>query len=292
MALLTMLFRRLGIPLAPHKTIGPTCILEYLGIELDTIKMQARLPQNKLERLRVLLDEFIARRTCTKRELLSLLGHLNFACRVIVPGRTFISRLIELSKGIKHLSHFVTISAEGKLDVRMWQQLLSGWNGISLFLDANPTHTPDMDLFTDASGIGYGGYYQGKWFQARWSRSQQLDTNPSLSIAFQELYPIVIACLLWGKHWHRKRILFHCDNLATVQIINKGRSKSRNIMNLMRRLVIVAASNSFAFQAAHIPGKINVIADSLSRFQITRFREAAPQANKQPCQIPSDVIFQ
>lgn len=47
MALLTMIFNRLNIPIAPHKTVGPTTCLEYLGILLDTVKMEARLPEEK-----------------------------------------------------------------------------------------------------------------------------------------------------------------------------------------------------------------------------------------------------
>jgi hypothetical protein len=42
-------------------------------------------------------------------------------------------------------------------------------------------------------------------------------------MAFYELYPIVMACVLWGYNWSRKRILFNCDNLATVEIVRKGR---------------------------------------------------------------------
>ncbi|XP_002737621.2 uncharacterized protein LOC100376830, partial [Saccoglossus kowalevskii] len=201
MAILTLLFHRLGIPLAKQKTVGPCCKLEYLGIELDTNHMQARLPEDKLARIRELLQTFLNRRTCTKREILSLLGHLNFACRVIVPGRTFISRLITLSKGVKKLHHHVTITNESRQDLHMWNILLSDWNGISMFLYTNTTSTSMLELFTDASGIGFGGYFQGHWFQDRWTDKLLLENDPSLSIAFQELHPIVVACILWGKHW-------------------------------------------------------------------------------------------
>nr|XP_006816894.1 PREDICTED: uncharacterized protein LOC102802474 [Saccoglossus kowalevskii] len=198
MALLTLIFGRLGIPLAPHKTVGPTTTLEFLGIELDTIKMEARLPLVKLNCLLDLLDEFLLRRSCTKRQLLSLLGHLNFACRVVPLGRTFISRLIKISKGIQKLHHHVGISSESKQDICMWKEFLSGWNGISLFLDRYLTPAPDMQLFTDASGIGHGGYFRGYWFHERWATNLRLDHDKTLSIAFQELCPIVVAALLWG----------------------------------------------------------------------------------------------
>ena len=93
MAIMTMIFHKLGIPLAQHKTLGPVFVLEYLGIILDTLRMEARLPPVKLERLVSLLQTFKSRTSCTKQELLSLLGHLYFASRVVVPGRSFVSYL-------------------------------------------------------------------------------------------------------------------------------------------------------------------------------------------------------
>ena len=44
-------FRNLGIPIAPHKTQGPSTILEFMGIVLDSDRMEARLPPDKVQRL-------------------------------------------------------------------------------------------------------------------------------------------------------------------------------------------------------------------------------------------------
>ena len=89
-------------------------------------------------------------------------------------------------------------------------------------------------------------------------------------MALFELYPIVVACFLWGSQWLKKRILFHCDNMATVQIINKGRSKVKIINKLMRKLTWLAAQYSFTVHTEHVPGKLNNIADAISRFQIKK----------------------
>jgi len=43
---------QLGIPLSIEKIKGPTQCLTFLGITLDTKVMQARLPEDKLGRLR------------------------------------------------------------------------------------------------------------------------------------------------------------------------------------------------------------------------------------------------
>ncbi|VDI56854.1 Hypothetical predicted protein [Mytilus galloprovincialis] len=79
------IFKSLGVPLSFKKTEGPCHKLEYLGIFLDTINMEAYLPLEKVLRIQEIIEYFSKRNSCTKRELLSLLGHLNFACRVIVP---------------------------------------------------------------------------------------------------------------------------------------------------------------------------------------------------------------
>ena len=71
------LCKRLGIPNAVHKTEGPATVIVFLGIELDTVRMEARLPEE-------------SRRACSKRELLSLIGQLQHACCVVQAGRSFL----------------------------------------------------------------------------------------------------------------------------------------------------------------------------------------------------------
>ncbi|CAH3159243.1 unnamed protein product, partial [Porites lobata] len=52
----------LGIPMAPEKTVGPSTTLAFAGIQLDTALMEARLPQEKLDKCRDLLSTFLRRR--------------------------------------------------------------------------------------------------------------------------------------------------------------------------------------------------------------------------------------
>ncbi len=65
-----------GMPVAVHKTEGPSTALVFLGILIDTVKMEIRLPADKLARLQLLINQWSAKTVCTKRDLLSLLGHL------------------------------------------------------------------------------------------------------------------------------------------------------------------------------------------------------------------------
>ena len=290
MEILYSIFDRLHIPMAKHKTVGPVTVIEYLGIILDSNLMEARLPTDKLERITSYLNDFLTKKSCTKRELLQLLGHLNFASRVVIPGRSFVSHLIALSTTVKSLHHHVKISSECREDIYMWLQFLSKWNGVSMFYNINSVSSDDLNLYTDASGaIGFGGYFQGEWFSEPWPSSLKeiVNADKQISIAFHELYPIVVAAILWGHKWKKQRIVFMCDNSATVAILQKGRSKSsHNIMPLVRRLTLISAQYNFVFLSQHVPGRLNIIADCLSRLQVAKFQLLVPHAKTLPCQVP------
>jgi len=97
------LCRGLGVPIAGHKTEGPATTLTFLGIELDAVIMEVRLPKEKLQRLKVEITKWKNRKSCTKKELLSMIGQLQHACCVVKPGRTFLRRMISLSASVKEL---------------------------------------------------------------------------------------------------------------------------------------------------------------------------------------------
>lgn len=83
----------LGISIKSEKTVYPTTCLTIYGIAIDSKAMVARLPRDKMDTIVSLLQEFKVKRKVSLRELQSLLGLLNFACGVIIPGRAFLRRL-------------------------------------------------------------------------------------------------------------------------------------------------------------------------------------------------------
>ncbi len=64
----------LGVPLAEEKQDGPTSIITFLGIVIDTEKGELRLPADKLHRLLEEVQAWRQKRSCTRRELESLIG--------------------------------------------------------------------------------------------------------------------------------------------------------------------------------------------------------------------------
>ena len=81
-----------------------------------------RLPADKLQRLTSVLQEWVDRKVCTRRELESLIGLLNHACKVVRPGRTFLRRMIDLLSatgrtGLGHSHHHIRLNREFRADL-------------------------------------------------------------------------------------------------------------------------------------------------------------------------------
>ncbi|CAH3107528.1 unnamed protein product, partial [Porites lobata] len=58
----------LGVPIAHEKTEGPSTTLQFAGITLDTINMEARLPDDKLQKCNAQLLDMHRRRKTTLKE--------------------------------------------------------------------------------------------------------------------------------------------------------------------------------------------------------------------------------
>ena len=63
MTILEEVCKQLGIPLALHKKDGPTTCIVFLGIEIDSVHGELRLPAEKMERLQSLLESWGDKKT-------------------------------------------------------------------------------------------------------------------------------------------------------------------------------------------------------------------------------------
>ena len=277
---------RLGIPVAVQKTEGPTCVLVFLGIELDTSAGTLRLPQAKLSRLQEEIQRWLGRRVCTKRELLSLIGQLQHACCVVRPGRSFLRRMIGLAKVARELHHRIRLNKDFRSDLQWWACFLPDWNGISM-MSGLSQYRYSGTITSDASGTwGCGAYSSaGDWFQLEWPSSWK-----GVHITVQELLPVVLAVALWGKQWQGKSIRCRCDNAAAVAIVNSGSSKDDRAMHLMRSLFFFLAKYNVTLRAEHIPGSENGAADALSRNNRLSFLSQVPSARGTPTQISPGLL--
>ena len=281
------LAERCHIPIKQSKTVYPSTVIVAHGIELDSTAMQARLPVDKLERMRELLQKFKNKRHALLRDIQSLVGLLNFACKVIRPGRAFLRRLIDLTTKAHSKHHHIKLNSDARADIDAWLTFLHDFNGVSLFLHDQFVSSDAIKLYSDASGAkGYAAVFGSRWLAGPWTLAFE-----GLHITIKELFPIVLALEVWGHQLRNHKILFKSDNQAVVEIINKQTSRDRSVMILVRRLVLAALRNNVLFRATHIPGYTNTIPDRLSRFQFQEAQQLAPWLDPQPTSVPGHLLF-
>lgn len=242
----------LGVPLSTEKLEGPGVVITFLGIELDTQQLQLRLPAEKLQRLLRLIQVWQGRKSCTERELLSLIGQLQHACRVVRSGRTFLRCMIALSTKAKELHHHLRLNKCFQSDLQWWATFLPTWNAVSM-MSSVCRDTPQAVITSDASNWGCGAFNsRGQWFQLQWPPSWE-----QVHITFKELVPVVMAIALWGHQWRGGTVQCRSDNAAVVSIVKSGKSEKELAMHLMRTLFFYTAVYQLVVVAEHVAGSCN-----------------------------------
>ncbi|XP_071948797.1 uncharacterized protein [Antedon mediterranea] len=278
---------KIGVPIKASKTVTPTNVITIYGIEVDTVLMECRLPLPKITKTVTKITEFLNRKKVTLRDMQSMVGLLNYACSVVVPGRAFLRRMINLLSLAKHPSHFIRLTHGVKDDLRIWLTFLESFNGKALILPEKWLNSWTLRLFSDAAAsFGCTAVFCDRWFYIDWGSD-----FVGFSIAVLELFPIVIALEIWGHELANRRILFRCDNSAVVAVINKKSAKDKTLMRLIRRLVLICLQYNIQFRAMHIPGVDNVLADLLSRKKFTAALESFPSISPNPIHVPSYHIY-
>ncbi|MCP4262048.1 MAG: hypothetical protein GY774_31795, partial [Planctomycetes bacterium] len=169
--------RSIGLPVKEEKTVWPSTQVEIHGILFDSDAMTLSLPQDKVEKAQNLLDAVFKKRKVKAVEIQKIHGFLNFACRAVPPGRTFLRRVANLLKGVTSNAYFVRLNAEARKDFMAWKYFLTNFNSIR-------TLDNDWKLFADASGKGFAAVFGSHWIMGEYPKSWL-----GKSIAIKELTP-------------------------------------------------------------------------------------------------------
>ncbi len=80
-------------------------------------------------------SSFAEGHNCSKRDLLFLLGHFNFAMRIIPQGHSFISHLLALASSVHAFrTDQIIINQACHNEISLWITFLKQWNGLTFFL--------------------------------------------------------------------------------------------------------------------------------------------------------------
>ena len=222
-----------GFNIQDKKTQGPARTLEFLGIVINTIDQTLQISEDRLEEIRLLISSWLSGSSAPEREVLSLLGKLNFCAQVVHDGTKFTRRLVQAAKVVKKLHYQVVIGTECQKDLVWWHRSISTHNGICMFPREWDTASAQV-IFTDASNMALGAVYGFSWSILEFVGPYEYMLEKS--IAWQEMAPIILCLAVFGTQLANQQVFMKVDNEAIRLSINKGYSKDPEVMCLIRSL--------------------------------------------------------
>ena len=130
------MLKYLHVPVAPEKIEGPATCLTFLGIELDTVALEMRLPLEKKVDFLGTVARILETNHVTSHELASVVGKLSFASRAIPAGRTFLRRLYDFMRATSSAKPYLSLILpdSARDDLVWWAEALTSYSGRSFFL--------------------------------------------------------------------------------------------------------------------------------------------------------------
>ena len=234
------------------------------------------------------LKEWQNKKKCRKRDILSLMGKLNYCSQVIVAGQMFMRRIIDVSKQVKHLHEWVYLNSECRKDIQWWIHNIEVNNGTCWFPRQFNVENANI-MFTDASGFAAAAVLDGSWtviqFCGEYAWVKERD------ICYKELFAIVMGISTFACKLKDNQLLINTDNKSIHHCIEAGKSKDSYIMELIRSLYYYTSINRIDYKSVHVYGIRNEMADALSRNQVDTFFSCCKNADRsmtRPCRFKRD----
>ncbi len=231
--------------------LSPVQRISFLGVELDSVSMTARLTEERAQAALNCLSSFRGRNVVPLKQFQRLLGHMASAAAVTSLG------LLHM-RPLQHWLH-------SRLPRWAWRgcRSLSPWMDRA-FLRAGVAQEPvsrHTVVTTDASSTGWGATCNEQAASGLW-------TGPRLlwHINCLELWAVHLALRQFRPQLLGKHMLVCTDNTAAVSYINRlGGIWSHRMSQLACHLLLWSHTQFKSLRTVHIPGKLNRAADALSR---------------------------
>jgi Reverse transcriptase (RNA-dependent DNA polymerase) len=254
--------------------------MEFLGIIIDSVKMEFRLSTDKLEGLRQRATTLSLSAEPTGRVptrlLASVLGSFAsciMACEVTRLKTRALQRCLNLTLALgQGYRGTATLTDPARTELCWWRDTLTAWNGRTLLPRTRASAT---ELFvSDASDAGWGmSHLRGNDRTAQhnaqgfWTPEEHpLHNNP------KELRGIAYGLKAWIQHLnlHDTTVHVRTDNTVALSYISKQGGRLPDLGAVAEELWAYCLDKGITLTADHIPGVLNTLADKWSR------KEAGP----------------
>ena len=250
----------LGIVINCEKSqLFPIQRMAYLGVLLDSISFRASPALKRVEKLLSIGDVFLSFEEQPVSSWLELLGVLSSMIQLVPGGRLRMRSLqFVLRQSWDQVDQSVLIrwTPEIRQDLERWLNRARLEQGISL-----GQVSPQLDLWSDASDVGWGAHLGEEVTSGLWSRKELF-----LSINARELLAVERAPLFFALQISNCTVAVFADNSTAIAYLrNQGGTRSQLLNSISQRILRWAESLPVVLAPQFIMGCNNVIADSLSK---------------------------
>lgn len=255
------LLESLGFVINREKShLVPSCVRTYLGFIFDSDRMSMRLPPEKIENIKLRVQDLLRRSSVKIRDFASLVGYLVSCCPAVNGGWSHTkscerAKICALRRCEQGYEGSMTLSEEVRSE-------LSWWLNIELLAE-NPIRSMTFvrEIFSDASLTGWGASCGDSRASGFWKESELKH-----HINYLEISAAFLALKCFASDLRDSQILLRIDNTTAIAHINKGGgTRSASLNRVTRDLWEWCLARGLWVYASYIPSQENSIADFESR---------------------------
>jgi ribonuclease HI len=230
----------------------------YIGYVIATDVAEypiIRIPKSRIRKLKKDIGRALAQTQIKVRVLARILGQCISMTKAVLPGKLLLRNSYRDLATKKSWDDFLVLSQPCRADLEWWSHAIDQWNGQILF----PSQV-DTQVYTDASGSGWGAYFEDKEAFGVWTEAMT-----HTSINYRELMAVMCAVKSFRHLLKNRNVQILSDNITTVAYLNHLGGPSPSLTKLMTSIWMEAHEAGIRLSARHLAGVQNTHADRLSR---------------------------
>ena len=237
----------------------PSQQCSWLGFDIDLHQGKIAVPQEKIDTLKLQLQQAAGKPRLTAKSLASLTGKIIAMAIALGPVARLMTReLYALLNTRQSWCDTLLITDEVKSEIHFWLTEIAKFNGQNIWVGPSALRV----VYTDASQTGYAGYTvqhgchiaQGLW----------LPNEASKSSTWREIRAVRQVLEALESKLANQRVRWFTDNQNVVRILQVG-SRKPDLQGEALAIFSISLSQHIHLEPEWIPRKNNELADYLSR---------------------------
>ena len=233
--------------------LTPSQDFNFVGYRYMTNIHKVFPTEKRISNIKTMTSTFLEQDPNTAHNWSCLLGLLSATEKLVPMGRLKMSQWSQA-----YHSRWMRVPLSEKA-----RRALEWWSSENNLHKGSPTHPlrPHHQIFSDASMVGWGAHLEMETVSGKWTVEES-----TLHINNLELLAVCKTLQHWETRLQNSVVLIASDNSTVVSYINKqGGTISRSLNLATEILLNWTHMKNIVIRARHVLGRINVLADSLSR---------------------------